>query len=214
MDVRTELERLTAERGVDYVSLSRLIGRNDAYIQQFIKRGTPKRLAERDRHILAQFFGIDEQRLGAPPVASRHIADSRISVPRLDVGASAGHGALPQGEAALSHFAFDRAWLRALGIGDASGLSVIEVTGDSMAPTLADGDEILVNRADGAERLRDGIYVLRADDNLLVKRLSPNPAARTVSIRSDNPAYPDWPECPVGDITIVGRVVWAGRRFG
>jgi phage repressor protein C with HTH and peptisase S24 domain len=49
---------------------------------------------------------------------------------------------------------------------------------------------------------------------LVVKRLAMNPAARTVSIRSDNPAYPAWPDCDPAATTIVGRVVWAGRRIG
>ena len=48
---------------------------------------------------------------------------------------------------------------------------MIRVAGDSMAPTLGDGDDILVDRGDGAERLRDGIYVLRLDGALVVKRL-------------------------------------------
>ena len=38
---RSALERLAKDRGDDFASLSRLIGRNSAYIQQFIKRGTP-----------------------------------------------------------------------------------------------------------------------------------------------------------------------------
>ncbi|OYW86211.1 MAG: peptidase S24, partial [Sphingobium sp. 32-64-5] len=46
------LAGLIAEHGTNYGALSRLIGRNPAYIQQFIKRGTPRRLDERDRRIL------------------------------------------------------------------------------------------------------------------------------------------------------------------
>jgi hypothetical protein len=46
MDPRSALQRLIEERGEDYSSLSRLIGRNAAYIQQYIKRGNPKKLGE------------------------------------------------------------------------------------------------------------------------------------------------------------------------
>jgi phage repressor protein C with HTH and peptisase S24 domain len=81
-----------------------------------------------------------------------------------------------------------------------------------MAPSLGDGDDILVDRGDGAARLRDGIYVLRIDGALVVKRVAVNPAARTLSIRSDNPAYPGWPDCDPAAIELVGRVVWTGRR--
>ena len=57
------------------------------------------------------------------------------------------------------------------------------------------GDDILVDLGDCEERLRDGIYVLRADDALVVKRLALHPAGRRVTVQSDNPAYPDWPDC-------------------
>jgi phage repressor protein C with HTH and peptisase S24 domain len=83
-----------------------------------------------------------------------------------------------------------------------------------MFPTLSDGDEILVDRADSAARLRDGIYVLRIEDALVVKRLALSPAGARVSIRSDNDAYPGWPDCELRAIDLVGRVVWVGRRLG
>lgn len=210
MDGRAALARLIEERGEDYAGLSRLLGRNPAYIQQFIKRGSPRRLAEADRGLLARYFGVDEAALGGP-------ADQKgglTPVPRLDVGASAGAGAADGDERAEGHIAFDPAWLRRIARGAPDQLSIIRVAGDSMAPTLADGDDILVDRGDGAARLRDGIYVLRIDDALVVKRIALNPAERTLSIRSDNPAYPGWPDCDPARVDIVGRVVWAGRKIG
>jgi hypothetical protein len=216
MDARATLERLIEERGEDYASLSRLLGRNPAYVQQYIKRGSPRRLSEEDRRLLARYFGISEALLGGPEggsAAARGTGLDYVVVPQLDVGASAGPGALPGEELALSHIAFDARWLRSLGTGDPGQLSVIRVEGDSMAPTLADGDDILVDRGDAAGRLRDGIYVLRFEEALIVKRVALNPAGRTVSIRSDNPAYPGWPDCDLASVDIVGRVVWTGRRL-
>ena len=81
-------------------------------------------------------------------------------------------------------------------------------------PAVTFGDDILVDRGDAAARLRDGIYVLRIEGALVVKRLALNPAARSLSIRSDNPAYPGWPDCAPAAVDVVGRVVWAGRRLG
>ncbi|HYI64030.1 MAG TPA: S24 family peptidase [Allosphingosinicella sp.] len=210
-DGRAALERLIAERGEDFAGLSRLIGRNPAYIQQYIRRGTPRRLAEADRRLLARYFGVDEALLGGPEAAPGR---GLLPVPRLDVGASAGAGAFGEDERADAQIAFDPAWLRRIARGAPDQLSIIRVAGDSMAPTLADGDDILVDRGDGAARLRDGIYVLRIDDALVVKRVAVNPAARTLSVQSDNPAYPGWPDCDPGAVDIVGRVVWAGRRIG
>src|SRR3954468_22356292 len=210
-DPRTVLEGLIRERREDYTALSRLIGRNSAYIQQFIKRGTPRRLAEQDRRRLAAYFGVEESLLGGPEPPDTEESEL-VRVRRLDVGASAGAGALGAGERALGRIGFDKSWLRRLGA-DADHLSLIRVEGDSMAPTLADGDEILVDRGDGADRLRDGIYVLRIDEALVVKRVALSPAGRRLSVLSDNSAYPSWPNCNRGAIDLGGRVVWVGRRL-
>jgi hypothetical protein len=211
-DPRATLDRLIRERGEDYAGLSRLLGRNAAYVQQYIKRGTPRRLAEDDRRLLARYFGVDEAVLGAPPVA--RFESGMVSVPRLDVNASAGPGALDIAERRLGRIAFDATWLRTLGLGGGGGgrLSVIRVAGDSMAPTLADGDDILVDHDDGAGRLRDGIYVLRIEGSLVVKRLAVGPGGR-ISVRSDNQTYPGWPDIEPGSVDVAGRVVWVGRRL-
>jgi phage repressor protein C with HTH and peptisase S24 domain len=225
VDPRSTLEALCRERGEDYASLSRLIGRNPTYIQQYIKRGSPQKLDEEDRRTLAAYFGISEQRLGGPAreavralpaeaKGERRDADL-VMVPHLDIGASAGPGALAGDENPQARLGFQAAWLRELTGGrNFTGLSLIRVAGDSMLPTLANGDDILVDRSDAAERLRDGIYVLRVEDALIVKRLALHPAGRGFTILSDNSAYPDWTDCDPASIEVIGRVVWAGRRLG
>ena len=65
-DARLALERLCAERGEDFAGLSRMIGRNPAYIQQFVRRGVPRRLGEQERRKLARYFGVSEALLGGP----------------------------------------------------------------------------------------------------------------------------------------------------
>jgi phage repressor protein C with HTH and peptisase S24 domain len=209
-DARAALQRLIEERKEDYAALSRLIGRNSAYIQQFVKRGTPRRLDEKDRKILARYFGVSEELLGGFGAA---IAEEMVSVPRLDVGASAGHGSLTDAETPVGHVTFDPKWLRQICPAGTAELSFIRVQGDSMNPTLADGDDILVDQSERSERLRDGIYVLRRDDVLIVKRLALSPAPGRVTIKSDNPAYPEWPNCDLATLDVIGRVVWAGRRL-
>jgi phage repressor protein C with HTH and peptisase S24 domain len=210
LDPRAALQRLIEERGEDYAGLSRLIGRNAAYMQQFIKRGSPRRLAEADRQRLAAYFGVSEELLGGPP-APAPVQAGLFGIPRITAEASAGPGTLASEEAERGRIGFDPAWLRRMGASDPSKLSLIRVGGDSMAPTLAAGDEILVDAADGAARLRDGIYVLRIDETLMVKRLAPSPMRGRVAVSSDNQDYPSWPDCPLADLHIVGRVIWVGR---
>jgi phage repressor protein C with HTH and peptisase S24 domain len=210
-DPRVVLERLCAERGEDFAGLSRMLGRNPAYIQQFVRRGVPKRLKEEERRKLARYFAISETLLGGPADEPR-VTEGLVSIKRHPVFASAGPGAIVNEGVGKPYFGFDERWLKALTGTPASNLSIVRVEGDSMSPTLNDGDDILVDLGDCGERLRDGIYVLRIDDALVVKRLALSPMGRRVTVQSDNPAYPDWPDCGLDEIHCIGRVIWSGRK--
>lgn len=210
--VRATLLRLAQEKRVALAALSSLIGKNSSYLQQFVRRGSPRKLEETDRRVLARFFGVDEAELGAP---GGNFSDSAISakgdwrdVPRLALGASAGPGALAGEEAPIGAFRFSARWLREQGLA-AAMLSAIRVEGDSMEATLRDGDEILVDRT--PRPLRDGIHVVRAGDALMVKRLD---LARpgVVALVSDNPAYRTIELSP-DEVEVIGRVVWKSGRL-
>jgi hypothetical protein len=206
---RAVLERLMSENGDNYAGLSKLVGKNAAYIQQFIKRGSPKKLGENERAILARYYGVAESLLGAPTATGQ--GGGLKMVPKLAIGASAGAGALTDREAIAGRIGFDEKWLKQLARNPET-LSLIRVQGDSMAPTLQDGDDIMVDRGAANTPLRDGIHVLRMDDALMVKRLARGPVGR-LSVLSDNPVYPDWVDVDGGAVSIIGRVVWTGRRL-
>lgn len=201
--VRLTLERLIHETGVGYAELSRLIGRNPAYIQQYLKRGVPRRLAEDDRRRLARHFAISEARLGAPPAAAVHIqpdsaSDGCIELPYL----GRGNGRLT----------VDAALLHGLQPAHAAWLAAHRIQGDAMVPTLLDGDVILVDTAD-ATHPRDGLYALEGEPDAQVKRLAVNPSNGRITILSDNASYASFADCDPAAIRIIGRVVWLGRRF-
>lgn len=220
---RTRLVSLAAARGVSLAALSALIGRNTTYLQQFVRKGSPRKLEENDRRTLAQFFGVAESELGAglrggviavaqggvvAPKGLRAALAEWADIPRLPLGASAGPGAHPSEEIPSGRLRFSNRWLKAQGL-EPVMLSVIEVEGDSMEPTLRDGDEILVDRT--PRPLRAGIHVIRLDDVLLVKRLESGPGG-TLRVISDNAAYPRM-ERPAQDVEVIGRVVWKGGRL-
>lgn len=200
---RAALEALMAEQGASFAELSRVIGRNAAYLQQYVRRGSPRALAERDRALLARFFGVPEARLGGRE------AEGLTEIARLDIGASAGPGRLAEDEAARRPGALSQALLRQLGVRPAAA-SMIRVEGDSMEPTLSDGDEILVDRDRREVRGKGGIFVIRLDGVLMVKRL--RVAVGGVEMVSDNEAYP--PRlCRGAEIEVIGRVAWLGRAL-
>jgi hypothetical protein len=214
---RERLMALSLTQGVSLAALSALIGRNPSYLQQFVRKGSPRRLEERDRNTLARFLGVDEAELGAPDLlppgataagAARARGESWVDVPRLPLGASAGPGALAGVELPDGQLRFSARWLARNGFEPAQ-LSVIAVEGDSMEPNLRDGDEILVDRT--PRGLRSGIHVVRVDDVLLVKRTEPGSAGH-IRLISDNPAYAPR-EYAIEDVALIGRVVWKGGRL-
>ncbi len=215
-DPRANLLRLADERGVSLSSLSALIGRNASYLQQFVRKGSPRKLEEGDRLTLARFFGVAESLLlgemrggekEKSSISSR-VAGNWVDVPRLALDASAGPGAFAGAEQPFGALRFSGDWLRGMGLNPAR-LTTIAVAGDSMHPTLNDGDEILVDQS--RQALRDGIHVVRVGDSLLVKRLDTALPGR-VRLKSDNTAYDPIDLAPE-DVTVIGRVVWKGGRL-
>ena len=211
---RARLLKLSQIRGVSLAALSELLGRNPSYLQQFIRKGSPRKLEEQDRATLARFLGVEEEELRETQENSYVKAPRRrdeaewVEVPRLDLGASAGAGRLPADEAAFDTFRFSRRWLTEQGL-ERAQLSAIRVEGDSMEPLLNDGDEILVDRSPRA--FRDGIHVVRLGDTLMVKRVASAGPGR-VALLSQNLAYPPV-EVAAEEVEIIGRVVWKGGKI-
>ena len=210
---RARLLALSQEKGVSLAALSELLGRNPSYLQQFIRKGSPRKLEEQDRATLARFLGVGEEELreareNSYAKPAKRESGAWIEVPRLDLGASAGPGAVPGGEGAFDTFRFSRRWLAEQGL-ERAQLSAIRVEGDSMEPLLNDGDEILVDRS--PRPFRDGIHVVRLGDTLMVKRLASAGPGR-VALLSQNLAYPPV-EVAAEEIEIIGRVVWKGGKI-
>ena len=207
-DARDRLLELARDRGASLAGLSQLIGRNPTYLQQFVRKGSPRKLEEDDRRTLAEFFGVAESELGASTDKS-YVAPRPgdwIEVPRLSLDASAGPGAVGAREIPFDAFRFSRRWLREMGL-EGADLTAIRVEGDSMEPTLRSGDEIFVDRN---KRGREGIHVVRIGDALHVKRLQASAPGR-IALVSENAAYAAI-ELASEDIDIIGRVVWKGGR--
>lgn len=206
MESRDRLAELARESGTSLAALSRLIGRNSSYLQQYITKGSPRKLEEEDRRVLARHLGAIESELGGPK--DKSCEDPKwVRIPRLLLEASAGFGATCGEERPCDAFRFSRHWLREQDL-QPDKLSAIRVTGDSMDPLLRDGDEILVDRQ--LRPFRDGIYVFRLGDFLHVKRVQAGTPGRLVLI-SANPAY-EPVDVALDDVDMIGRVVWKGGR--
>ena len=94
---------------------------------------------------------------------------------------------------------------------DPARLSLLPAKGDSMLPLIHDGDMMLVDESDRRPGARGGVYVIRLDDALIVKRV--NIKAGQVTVTSDNPDYPPIAPRAADEVEVVGRVVWLSRSL-
>lgn len=131
-------------------------------------------------------------------------------VPRYDVEVSAGHGSfLENDEKPYESMAFRKQWVKRMGL-IVDKLAVVTARGDSMEPTVADGDVLLVDLSQRG--IIDGaIHVLRNNGDVLVKRLQRGFGDQVI-VSSDNKTYREL-ETTVDVLNVVGRVVWRGGRM-
>lgn len=140
-----------------------------------------------------------------------------VYVPLYNLRAAAGPGRLAPAEVAVENeLAFREDWIRhSLHVSPAD-LGLAHVEGDSGEPDLRSGDIILFNRRDTSAS-REGLYLIRMDDALLVKQLQRLPGG-VIKATSRNPAYEPFTIAAEKleeqtEVAIIGRVVWACRRF-
>ena len=229
---RLRVMKLIQQKRTDLKKASLAIGRNAAYLQQYLYRGIPKTLPEDAREALAAFLGVPEESLrpaktesAVEPALPQVVAAASVSamggimpgfsqVPELDVRASAGHGAFHEGDEEIKAVwmfpdAVIRHELRARSV----NLRIITIDGDSMEPLLASGDRVLV---DTSQRVPapPGIFVIWDGLGIVAKRIEHIPTAEPsrIVIKSVNPLYNDY-ERPTEEVNIVGRVIWAGKKL-
>lgn len=133
-------------------------------------------------------------------------------IPRYDIQASAGRGNFGDDKSPKYAMAFRKSWIKRDLSVEPEHLSVITVKGDSMEGVLENKDVILINHQDTTPR--DGLYVLRVDDEIYVKRVQHLPSRLIIS--SSNEAYAPFEidlNDPDANFKIIGKVVWRGQTL-
>ena len=148
------------------------------------------------------------------PATRTTLPNDFIPIRQLEVRASAGPGraVVPAGEGGPAEVAFRESWLRTLGVVPRNA-EFLQAQGDSMEPTICDGDLMLVDRGYG--EVRNGkIYVLVVNGLVLVKRVQLL-AVGGLMLISDNQRYPAETIAAgdVADLSIEARVAWYGRAI-
>ena len=204
-------ERLKSAIGGESLhAFSRRAGIPDSTMRQYLEGTMPglKNLMQIANTANVTLDWLTGRNLPAVPTVD---ADLTL-IERLDVEASAGAGALIESERSLDFMAFQTIWLRRRGINPAA-VRLLNIRGDSMEPTIRDGDIALVDTSI-QDFMDNAIYVILVGNRLLIKRVHilMSGALRLIS---DNQIYPheDVPANEAEFVRISGRVVWFGRSI-
>ena len=225
--MKNRLAQILKERGIRQQDLADQLGVSRQAVGYWTKAETlsAKNAAMLCAHLkvpLSELFGAETSTEGDHIIKVEGIEPLRpgyIRVPVLDVSGSCGcDGDLNDSAGDLVTGAVDlAAWfIQSLpGVVSARQLEIIASTGDSMIPTIEERSLVIIDKAQQAIR-SDGVYCLRVDGELFIKRIMRN-IDGTLTLISDNPRYPqrsvNKADLPL--TAVLGRVVYAfnGRNI-
>lgn len=149
---------------------------------------------------------------GFPQLAPAAANDDVVSVPLLDVIASAGPGIENPFPLAIDHLPFPRRWLDELGLPEHYA-RFLGARGDSMEPTIRDGAICLADARFQSPRI-EGVYALVDGNDVRIKRIGRGFDGKIVLI-SDNERYEsETLAAPDAEaLRIAGKIVWAGGKI-
>ena len=136
------------------------------------------------------------------------VTDDFVAIPVFSAQASCGNGNVVETATIVRLIEVNKTWIhRFCGTANLRSLNIISITGDSMSPTLKDGDFIVVDTS-AKHAYTDAMFAYMLEDDLFVKRFQRT--GRNLTIRSDNPLYPPFvltPEDMEHGFKVIGRVV-------
>lgn len=140
--------------------------------------------------------------------ASAESADY-IKIPHFNIQASAGAGSeLVEIDAYKNTIGIHTQTLLDHGLTPENLMSMY-VRGDSMEPSLFDGDAVLIKKVVDSFSVLEGVYIFRIHSEIFIKRIQFNKYAATLKVDSDNAFYDSYiiSGSDLNDVEIIGEVV-------
>jgi len=193
------LLKMAIDRCGNATELAKITGISNANISRWLKGDRDPRIGEFSP--VLEYLGITMQLPGEEYYNFSYIPK---------VAAVAGAGAsLETSDAIVGYYAFRTDFLGREHISERQSV-LMDVRGDSMEPTLKDGDTVLIDQSE--KEILDGrIYVVTLGDELRVKRVQKGWDG--IVLTSDNPRYSDI-HIAARDLEafkVHGRVRWVGK---
>lgn len=206
---------------IDYTGLSaaevaRRAGLAATTIQRPIKGTAETRISQRTLEKLHDAFPKFPgwTRAGAATLASFvEPTPQMVEIAAIDLNFGLGAAFMDSEivEYAADTMLFPRDWLRSITSSSPDSLYWARGVGNSMEPTIGDGDVILIDRSAVGSSFGDVYWAIAFGQTGMVKRLRPMPDG-SVKILSDNQSVP--PEIAHdGELHVFGRVIAVVRRI-
>lgn len=213
--------------GISKSDLARAVGISTASIANWFN-GRTKSIKGENLTRAAKALNVNEawlagqspvkERIGFAKYEVRYLdkdSDTEVMIKQYrDVRWAAGTGSVNEHPGEIDHLAFKRSYMERNGL-KADACIAAAATGDSMSPTINDGDIMLINLAEKDLQAKDGkIFAFAVGDECRVKRVytTMNGDVRLVSDNPDKIAYPDEiiPASEANSLHVAGRVRWSG----
>lgn len=142
-----------------------------------------------------------------PPPPSAEVAEELglVAIKEIDLAFGMGFTFLDQGMVEEVVRYFPIGWLRELTRTMPDNLFFARARGDSMKPTLADGDIVIIDRLKNSIREQDAVWAVAVGQIAMVKRIWAN-SDGSYKIKSDNPNV-DAELAVDGELHVVGQVI-------
>jgi len=206
-------ERLRKERlrvGMDQRSMAEALGISRNSQQAYEAGRTPP---PSDYLIAAHAKGVDIVFVltgkHGDVVSAEETSDAEtVEIEEIDLAYGLG-GSFADGEVERQTHRFPQAWLRTITRTSPALLFFARGRGDSMTPTISDGDMVLIDRSQRSVREQDAMWALTVGQIAMIKRVRVH--GSRVELLSDNERIPPY-DAVQEELNIVGRVIFVGRR--
>jgi transcriptional regulator with XRE-family HTH domain len=212
MENETILKEIRQRLGLSQAKAAERIGVSQQHYQR-LENGYPIKLNLIEK--ISQVFGVDKASLlpahfiGVAETANQvenaipKFREDEVIIDMIDATACCGDGIDNLPEKVCGHWRLPLSEFKTLASGAPENIKMLRVQGDSMTPTISEGDFVWVDTSNNYIG-SDGIYLIRMATGLAVKRLQAG--LSNIVIKSDNPTYSDI-TAEVGEVKIVGKVV-------
>ncbi len=161
----------------------------------------------RQRDIVIEFTKGKQISVPLPDLDSETV----VFLSKIEGRLSPGTNSLVAGDQVIGSYFFRKDWLKT--VGNAQDLVLLDVVGDSMKPTLEEGDTVMIDTS--RKVISDGnIYAVGEGEAILIKRIQSLVGGK-VQIISDNRAMyqPQELDPAKNPIHIIGQIVWMAKKI-